>query len=68
MVRIKTDFVPETSAHLITPGKVYEVRNPQNGPCGGFITADNDREICVHFPADAHLNDEPWTVLKESEA
>ena len=65
--KIKTDFVPAQWLHLITPGKVYEVYDPEDWSRGGYITADNGSKLCVYFLSDAFLDGKPWTVLKESE-
>lgn len=53
---------PESSCEYLTPGKRYEVIEPDPDLLGGYMIADRDIGIYIAFAESSHINGKSFIV------
>lgn len=65
-MKIKTDYVPESSQFYLTEGKLYQVTPHVGTDVIGYITDDQGDDITVHLGEGGccHLEGDDWEVVQ----
>ena len=65
-MHVKTDHVPKTAKHYLTPGEKYKVVKDYGNDKHYMIDIGLMTPIFINIQSCLHLNGYPWTVTYET--